>query len=107
MITSKMISRLNTTCTLWLSCYAAVTNICEFLKLSSIFLPIFSLTYFLLSDLVAFRGNILLSGHTCYSAVSMETEVPNRQGRQSSSFCLLQDLAPSPKSSSALALSCR
>lgn len=52
MITSKMISRLNNTCTLWPSCYVAVTNICEFLKLSSIFLPIFSLTYFLLLDLV-------------------------------------------------------
>jgi len=45
-----MISSLNYICSLWHCCYLTVTNTWEFLEESSIFLPNFFLTHFLLSD---------------------------------------------------------
>lgn len=50
MLSSQMISRLNYTCSLWHCCYVTAIDTWEFLEESSIFLPNFSLTYFLLSD---------------------------------------------------------
>lgn len=98
-----MISSLNYT---FSCCCLTVINPWE-LEGSSIFFPNFSLTHFQLSDSVAFWGNILLSGHTQYSAVAMETGVPNKKKRQNRRFCLLQDPALNPKSSSALPFSSR
>lgn len=100
MLNTWMISSLNYT---FSCCCLTVINPWE-LEESSIFLPNFSLTHFQLSDSVAFWGNILLPGCVCYSAVAMETAIPNKKEKQNRSFCLLQDSALSPKSSSAPSL---
>lgn len=82
MLNSWMISSLNYT----FSC-CCLTFISPWeMEESSIFLPNFSLTQLQLSDSVAFWGNILLSGHPCYSAVAMETGVPKRKKSRTGVF---------------------